>query len=503
MKMKRNLKILIVITVFLSLLLTTGINAFAANGISLQKYSVSVGLNETADCIRFTSKNAKPTDYSYKSSNSKVASVNKKGQVKGKKVGSAVITVRRGNKSSKVKITVKKAPEKITLAATKLTLGLGESYDMNSSVQGGYSYIRKYSTSNKNVATAYGSIIRAKKVGTAVVTVRTYNGKKATCKVTVKKAPTKITITNQNNVIQKGANNHKVSVKLSSGSASHKISYKISNKSIATVNSKGYITGKKKGKTQLTVTTFNGKKATKTITVQDNSLSLNVKSTQIALDNPKVKHVVYGKSVQNRNLDGYIITPSGGYKKTIFIDFAVHGFEDSYSRDGKELTKLANNLISYFATHSSELKNYRLVIVPCVNPDGNIAGKNNKRACSSAFGRCTAKHIDMNRDFRAFKAVESRKLRDFIVDCKPKIYINGHGWLNETYGTTKLCQIIDKNVGLGAVNGGQYCYSQGYIIGWVHNKYNIPCCLLEYKSPKSLSTSKNVKMIKEVIKAYK
>lgn len=124
MKMKRNLKILIVITVFLSLLLTTGINAFAANGISLQKYSVSVGLNETADCIRFTNKNAKPTDYGYKSSNSKVASVNKRGQVKGKKVGSAVITVRHGNKSSKVKITVKKAPKKITLATTKLTLAL-------------------------------------------------------------------------------------------------------------------------------------------------------------------------------------------------------------------------------------------------------------------------------------------------------------------------------------------------------------------------------------------
>lgn len=501
--MKSKIKYLIAAVILLSLLLTTGISAYAANGISLKKYSATVGVSETADCIKFSDKNAVPTDYTYKSSNTKVATVNKKGQVRGKKVGSAVITVKRGKKTSKVKITIKKAPKKVTLTQTKLTLGVGESFDIDSKVQGGYSYLRQYSTSNKNVATAYGSIIKAKKVGTAVITVKTYNGKKATCKVTVKKAPTKISITNNNNVIQKGANNHKVTVKLSSGSASHKISYKISDKSIATVNSKGYITGKKKGKTKLTVTTYNGKKAVETITVKDNSLSLNVNSTQIALDNPRVKHVVYGKSAQKRNLDAYIITPAGGYKKTIFIDFAVHGFEDSYSRDGKQLTKLANNLISYFASHSSELKNYRLVIVPCANPDGTLAGKNNKRACGSAFGRCTAKHIDMNRDFRAFKAVESRKLRDFIVDCKPKIYINGHGWLNETYGTTKLCKIIDKNVGLGAVNGGQYCYSQGYIIGWVHNKYNIPCCLLEYKSPKSLSTTKNVKMIKEVIKAYK
>ncbi|MCR4956881.1 MAG: Ig-like domain-containing protein [Lachnospiraceae bacterium] len=45
--------------------------------------------------------------YSYKSSNSKIASVTKKGVVKGKKPGKTTITVRSGNRTAKVKVTVK------------------------------------------------------------------------------------------------------------------------------------------------------------------------------------------------------------------------------------------------------------------------------------------------------------------------------------------------------------------------------------------------------------
>lgn len=503
--MKRTAKtayILIALCLMTCMLCTQNMTAYAASGLPLKKTTATIGVGETANCIKVLEKDREPTDYTYTSSNKKVATVNKKGQVKGKKAGSAEITVKRGGKKAKIKITVKKAAKKITLSETSLTLGVGESFDVDSSVKEGASYSRAYSTADKAVATVKDSIIKAVAVGQTKITVKTFNGKKATCTVTVKEAPTSISITNKNNVVQKGSNNHKIKIKLSKNAASKKITYKIADKSIATIDSKGYVTGKKKGKTKVTVTAYNGVKAEQTIQVKDNSLSLNVNSTQIALDNARVEKIIYGKSVQKRNLEGFIITPEKGYKKTLFIDFAVHGFEDSYYRDGKKLTELANALIKYFASHSDELKNYRLVIVPCANPDGTIAGKNNYRACSSAFGRCTAKHVDMNRDFGPFKGLETRKLRDFILDCDPNIYINAHGWLNETFGTKKLCNIIDKSLGLGPVNSGVYAANQGYAIGWVHNRLNIPCCLLEYKSAKSLSVSKNIKMIKEIIKQY-
>lgn len=49
---------------------------------------------------------------------------------------------------------------------------------------------------------------------------------------------------------------------------------------------------------------------------------------------------------------------------------------------------------------------------------------------------------------------------------------------------------------------GVYAANEGYAIGWVHKKLNIPCCLLEYKAPNALHTKDNVRMIREIIKAY-
>ena len=231
--------------------------------------------------------------------------------------------------------------------------------------------------------------------------------------------------------------------------AAYTVTYKTRDSAIATVTRQGYITGKANGKTQLTVRTYNGVTAQITVRVQNKALPLNANAAQLALDHNHVTQVVYGKSVQNRNLEGYIITPANGkYKKTLFIDFAIHGFEDDYARDGQRLTTIANHLIAHFASHPEELGNYRLVIVPCANPDGAIAGKNAQRSGKNAFGRCTAAHIDINRDFGPFKGKETRALRDFILRSKPHVYINAHGWLNETLGTKKLCQIVNRTPAL-------------------------------------------------------
>ena len=117
------------------------------------------------------------------------------------------------------------------------------------------------------------------------------------------------------------------------------------------VTRQGYITGKANGKTQLTVRTYNGVTAQFTVAYKTEALPLNANAAQLALDHNHVTQVVYGKSVQNRNLESYIITPANGkYKKTLFIDFAIHGFEDDYARDGQRLTAIANHLIAHFAS---------------------------------------------------------------------------------------------------------------------------------------------------------
>jgi uncharacterized protein YjdB len=176
---------------------------------------------------------------------------------------------------------------------------------------GGYSRLRQYSSSNPKIASVDGDgIVTGIKEGTATITCVTFNGIKATCKITVGKKPTSIKITNKNNVIQKGSDNHRITYSLSKGAYSYRLTYSVKDKSIATIDSNGYITGRKRGKTTVTVKTYNGLTATQNITVNDDSLSLNVNSTQIALDNKNVKKVKYGTSVQGRNLEAFIINGS-------------------------------------------------------------------------------------------------------------------------------------------------------------------------------------------------
>jgi len=540
-----------------------------------------LGLNETAHVyIIDQNKKIVKDGLTYSSSNKSIVTVDSKGNVTGRKLGTAKITAKTKNGRKAVcTFTVKNAPKSISLNITSAKTGIGEkSIDLNSSAKGGYSRLRKYTSSDAKTASVNADgVVTGIKEGTAVITCTTYNNKKAECKITVGKKPSEIKITNQNNIIQKGSDNHKVSFKLSKNAYSYKITYSVENKSIASVSSSGYITGKKCGKTTITVKTYNGLTASQEITVKDDSLSLNVNSAQLALDSKNVKKIKYGKSSQGRNLEAFVISNSpadysfnqectvktdgfvnvrsgpgtkyniisslksgakvtriekgtkkaNGYtwdkivmsskktgyiasnylkqtknntEKTLLIDFAIHGFEDEYYRDGQVLVNEANALIDYFANHTSELKNYRLVIIPCVNPDGAIAGKNNLRACPNAFGRCTAKHIDINRDFISFKAVETRKLRDFITDIKPDFYLNMHGWLDETIGDKNLNTIINKQLGLSK-RIDNYPVQSGYAIDWVHKKLHIPATLVEYKSSKSVSLSKDINMIKAIIKS--
>ena len=235
-----------------------------------------------------------------------------------------------------------------------------------------------------------------------------------------------------------------------------------------------------------------------------NYLPLNTTATHISHEYANVKKEIFGKSVQGRNLEAFIITPSNGkFTKTFFMTFAIHGFEDSYSRDGQLLTAEGNKLVEYYAKNPKMLKNYRLVIVPCLNPDGTIAGVNNQRACSTAFGRCTAKHVDMNRDFVSFQAIESRYLKDFLNKYRPDVFTDFHGWLDETIGTGALCNIYNKHLGLSDKLVERYATTSGYLHGYVYQTYGCPSVLLEYKSPKHVNHKQTYSAINEIISYYK
>jgi len=548
----RNKTALLLLTVILAVLFLMPLSVFATEGeemteplteqtteqttepetekpyeLLLKKTGFNIGLGESLsiyDLIKNTDKYEKK--FYFTSSDEEVVLIDDEGRFYGEKIGQSDISISERKETEiideetgetvvsteenvlgTVTVTVRKEPDSIKLNAYNLALGIGEKFDLDVATKNGSAYGRTFTSSDKTVATvSSGGIITPKKTGTVKIKATIYDGKTLTCTVTVTKKPVTVKITNSNTKVQKGSTNHKITYKVSDSSLSVKPVFSVGSTKVAKISSAGKVTGVKTGKTTVKLkTNYDNLYASQTITVVDNALTLNVNSAQLALDCSNVTRVKYGESYQGRMLEAYVITnkKTGTYKKTLFMDFAVHGFEDEYAKDGNVLVKEANKIIDYYASHSEELKNYRLVIIPCANPDGTIAGKNNLRAEKKAFGRCTANHIDINRDFKSFKAVESKYLKKYIAKCKPDIYLNMHGWYDEVLGTKKLNGIIKSAQGFTTRKDGKYGADYGYIIGYVRNTYKIPCALVEYKGPDNVVLSRDITMINNIIKSYK
>lgn len=133
---------------------------------------------------------------SYKSSNEKIVKVTKKGKLKALKNGKATITVTsKADKKKKatIKVIVKTPVTKVKLDQKEISLTEGETAVVKATVSPKKATIKKvsYKSSNKAVAKVNSKgKITAVAEGTAVITVTSKDGnaKKATCKVTVKKA---------------------------------------------------------------------------------------------------------------------------------------------------------------------------------------------------------------------------------------------------------------------------------------------------------------------------
>ena len=133
---------------------------------------------------------------SYKSSNEKIVKVTKKGKLKALKNGKATITVTsKADKKKKatIKVVVKTPVTKVKLNQKEISLTEGETAVVKATVSPKKATIKKvsYKSSNKAVAKVNSKgKITAVAEGTAVITVTSKDGnaKKATCKVTVKKA---------------------------------------------------------------------------------------------------------------------------------------------------------------------------------------------------------------------------------------------------------------------------------------------------------------------------
>lgn len=240
-----------------------------ASGIKLNRNSLVLGKGESYT-VKATVNPANTTNktVTWVSGNTKVATVSG-GVIKAVNNGTTTITARTSNgKTASCQITVKNAPSKITISQGVLTLGVGETYKLSASIdKNAFCSQRTFRSSNSSIIkmtrSSWQGEFKALKPGVAYVTVRTYNGKESTCKVTVKAAPTQVAL-NKGVVYMKSGQRSSVSAVIAVYSGCASRTFRTSDSSVIKMtrtNWQGEFTALKKGTAYVTVRTYNGKEA--------------------------------------------------------------------------------------------------------------------------------------------------------------------------------------------------------------------------------------------------
>ena len=261
---------------------------YAPSSIVINKTKLVLGVGEKFNLNSYLPSGCASYNTSYSTNNALVADVVKdNGLVTAKAVGTAKITVKTYNgKTAVCVINVKKAPKSISLNKKQITLGIGERFDLNSSLPSGCgAYSIVYSTNNAKTADVKraGGLITAKAVGTAKITVKTYNGKTAVCVINVKKAPKSISL-NKKQITLGIGERFDLNSSLPSGCGAYSIVYSTNNAKTADVKrAGGLVTAKAVGTAKITVKTYNGKTAVCTFTVKPQAKSVTLNSKEIVM----------------------------------------------------------------------------------------------------------------------------------------------------------------------------------------------------------------------------
>lgn len=244
----------------------------AVTGVSVTPKRGTFGVGESFRLnASVIPKNASDKTLTFIASNDNVT-VTPQGVVTAKKAGNSRITVRASNGQYAVtNVIVKNAPNKVSLNAQKKNLKVGKTFQIKVKLpENTVSNHISYSSSKKSVANVSSSgKVTAKKKGTAVITVKTHNGKQARLKVTVTKdIPVKQVTVNKKKLTMKVGDSVRLKASVLPKNATDKrLTYKASNNKVK-VTAKGYIIAKKAGKSKITVKSLNGKKAVVNVTVK-------------------------------------------------------------------------------------------------------------------------------------------------------------------------------------------------------------------------------------------
>ncbi len=219
----------------------------------------------------------------FASSNNKYATVSATGLVTFKKRGNVTVTATTYNGvSAEITLSCKRAPSSVSLSSLRSTLGLGESIDVTPAFSkdstGSYSIV----SDKPDIISVSGNTITAKAIGTARITLTTFNRKRATKNITVCTAPASLTL--DAGMLELGLGEGRtLTASLTAGSAGG-VHFESSDASVVTIDaSSGIIVAAGLGSARVTATTYNGLSATCDIVVKNAPESILLDESELVL----------------------------------------------------------------------------------------------------------------------------------------------------------------------------------------------------------------------------
>lgn len=216
-------------------------NAYSLGFVLLSRYHATVDIGDEIYIIAVTSTGDSPT---WKSSSSKIASVNTYGKVTAKKPGTVTITAKIKNGEASCKVTVKKTT--VTLSQTSVSLERGETFGLSAATSNQSAVTWK--SSKKSIAIVdENGLVTGMKPGETIITASA-DGTSKTCKVKVKYPTVKL---NKSKLKLYRGQTAKLTATVSSSASPV---WKSNKKSVAVVDENGTVTAMKHGTAVITAT---------------------------------------------------------------------------------------------------------------------------------------------------------------------------------------------------------------------------------------------------------
>ena len=258
----------------------------APEQISASQSEINLGVGESGVSVAGVYPAGTLCSFSYRSTDESILTVNAStGAISALRAGSADVVISSHNGATATcRVNVKSAPTKLTLNYSSMKLMVGETNAMLSgSVDEGAASGITLSSSNTRYVKVSGGKLVGVKAGTATITAKTYNGVKATCKVTVYSKPTSVAFSSK--TVSLGAlDSAAVTVKFNNAKVYSPCLFESSDPSVATIDpNTGVITAHRAGSATLKVTTLNGKTGTCTVNVLPAPEQISASQSEINL----------------------------------------------------------------------------------------------------------------------------------------------------------------------------------------------------------------------------